>query len=508
MRLTSLFCDFLSFFIGVDGMLASYSVYTDGIIQQQMKNNASVVYALLLVIGDFVALACAFLAAYLLRFRLVDGAPIASISGKTFFYAILTTLPLWIVIHALMGLYTQGVYERRFSELGRVLVASVTGMLAVIGYDFFVGGDLFPGRLVPLYGLVLGFGFVVAFRTFARVIRRSLFRYGVGVSDVLLVGNTNTSAQLASDFRHTNVTGIRVLGVVGKRVDGVRYFASFSTACKQLTDKPIHGIIQTELYPDSDKNDEILAYAQNHHTSYRFVPGNADLFVGNISVDLFGNTPMIAVHQTALVGWGRIVKRLFDLLVSALLLVLCSPLMILTAIVIKLSDVREPVFFRQVRLTRHNREFRVFKFRSIRRGYNCSPEEGFTRMGRPDLLKQYRDNGDYLPNDPRFTRIGRFIRATSIDELPQLFNVLLGDLSLVGPRTLVPQELNTYERRHAILSVKAGITGLAQVSGRKDISFEERRTLDIYYVQNWSFWLDISILVRTLRVVVTGSGDK
>lgn len=473
-----------------------------------MKNNASVVYALFLVAGDFVALACAFLAAYLLRFRIFDGAPVASVSGRTFFYAILATLPLWIIIHALMGLYSQSVYERRFSELGRLLVASVTGILTVIGYDFFVDAKLFPGRLVPVYGLVLGFGFLVMFRTTARVIRQWLFRYGLGVSDILIIGDTDIAAQLVSDLRATNRTGIRVLGVVGKHSHGTRQFASFAAGVKQLADEPIHGIIQTELYPEQSKNDEILAYAQNHHISYRFVPGNADLFVGNISVDLFGNVPMIAVHQTALIGWGRIVKRLFDVVVAGVVLIALSPLMLLVAIVIKLSDVREPVFFRQIRLTRHNREFRVFKFRSIRRGYNCSPEEGFARMGRLDLLKQYRENGDYLPNDPRFTRIGRFIRATSIDELPQLFNVLNGDLSLVGPRTLVPQELNAYERKHAILSVKAGITGLAQVSGRKDISFEERRTLDIYYVQNWSFWLDISILIRTLRVVFTGSGDK
>jgi exopolysaccharide biosynthesis polyprenyl glycosylphosphotransferase len=473
-----------------------------------MKNNASVVYSLFLVIGDFIALACAFAAAYFLRFRLLDGVPTAGISGQTFFYAILTTLPLWIVIHALMGLYSQSVYERRFSELGRLLVASVTGMLTVIGYDFFAEGTLFPGRLVPLYGLGLGLSFLVLFRTLARVMRRWLFRYGIGVSDVLIVGDTDAAAQLIHDFRATNKTGIRVLGVVGRHGHSVRKFPNFAAALKQLSNSPIHGIIQTELYADQQRNDEILAYARDNHISYRFVPGNADLFVGNISVDLFGNVPMIAVHQTALIGWGRVAKRLFDVLIASLVLAVLSPLMLLVALLIKLSDPREPVFFRQIRLTRHNREFRVFKFRSIKHGYNCSPEEGFARMGRPDLLKQYRENGDYLPNDPRFTRIGRFIRATSIDELPQLFNVLFGDLSLVGPRTLVPQELNSYERKHSILSVKAGITGLAQVSGRKDISFEERRTLDIYYVQNWSFWLDISILIRTLRVVFTGSGDK
>lgn len=471
-----------------------------------MKNNASVVYGLLLVVGDFVALACAFLAAYLLRFRLLGDTP-AGVSGKTFFMAILATLPLWIIVHALMGLYSQSVYERRFSELGRILVSSVVGILAVIGYDFFTVGELFPGRLLPIYGLLVGFSFVVLFRTVARIIRRSLFRYGFGVSNILIIGDTPIAEQLANDLRHTDHSGIRVLGVVGRRVHGVALFEDFQAAITSLV-QPIHGIIQTELYRSTEQNDEILAHSRNHHISYRFVPGNSDQFVGNISVDLFGSVPMIAVHQTALIGWGRIVKRLFDLIVASLALVILSPLMIVVGLAIKLSDIKEPVFFRQTRLTRFNREFRVFKFRSIKRGLNTSPEEGFALLGRPDLLKQYRANGDFLPHDPRFTRIGRFIRASSIDELPQLFNVLNGDLSLVGPRTLVPQELNTYERKHAILSVKAGITGLAQVSGRKDISFEERRTLDIYYVQNWSFWLDISILIRTLRVIVTGSGDK
>jgi exopolysaccharide production protein ExoY len=129
-------------------------------------------------------------------------------------------------------------------------------------------------------------------------------------------------------------------------------------------------------------------------------------------------------------------------------------------------------------------------------------------MGKPELIKKYRDNGDFLTDDPRVSRIGRFLRRTSLDELPQLINVVKGDTSLVGPRSLVPQELSEYERRHTILSVKSGLTGLAQVSGRRDIGFDERRKLDMYYVQNWSFWMDLGILIKTLRVVITGSGAK
>ena len=129
-------------------------------------------------------------------------------------------------------------------------------------------------------------------------------------------------------------------------------------------------------------------------------------------------------------------------------------------------------------------------------------------IGRADLAKKYRDNGDFVEKDPRVTKIGRILRTSSIDELPQLFNVIKGDISLVGPRALVPQELDQYPSKHHILSVKSGMTGLAQVSGRLDISFEERRRLDLYYVQNWSFTLDLTILIRTIRAVLSGNGAK
>ena len=123
-------------------------------------------------------------------------------------------------------------------------------------------------------------------------------------------------------------------------------------------------------------------------------------------------------------------------------------------------------------------------------------------MGRPDLIKPYRDGGDKIPNDPRITPMGRFLRRTSLDELPQLINIVRGDISFVGPRALDPFELDKHPKKNLILAVKTGLTGLAQVSGLRDISFEERRKLDLYYVQHWSIWLDLTILVKTIRVVL------
>lgn len=177
--------------------------------------------------------------------------------------------------------------------------------------------------------------------------------------------------------------------------------------------------------------------------------------------------------------------------------------MLLTAIGIMLFNGPGGLFVPQVRLTRFNRKFKVFKFRTVHKKYNgLTPEQAFAKMGKPELIKEFRDNGDHLPNDPRFTSFGRFMRRASLDELPQLFNILKGDISLVGPRALIPEELDTYAKKHTILSVKSGLTGLAQVSGRKNISFDERRKLDLYYVQNWSFWFDLVILIKTLRVIV------
>jgi lipopolysaccharide/colanic/teichoic acid biosynthesis glycosyltransferase len=222
--------------------------------------------------------------------------------------------------------------------------------------------------------------------------------------------------------------------------------------------------------------------------------------------------PVIAVRQTPLFGWGRIVKRLFDLGMGSIFLLIAIPFMILIAIAIKLSDPKGPVFMRgkaQNRLTRFDQVFKVYKFRTHYAKFDGkSDEEVFEMVGKPELIKEYRANGDQLDNDFRVTPVGRFLRATSLDELPQFINVVKGDISLVGPRALVPQELAQYAKKHTILSVKSGLTGLAVVSGRRDIPYEERRKLDVYYVQNWSFWLDITILLKTVRIVLERTGAK
>lgn len=474
-----------------------------------MKNNASLVYAIFLILGDFLALAAAFTTAYILRVKLDDRPLIQQIPAETYLHAFLAVIPLWLAVHALIGLYHRNTYQNRFREFGKLIIGSFLGILVVIGYDFVSSEELFPARLVVVYVLVFGFCFLLLFRSLARLLRSILFTLGSGVTNVLLIGGENNARSgLIRELENTRHSGYKIVGIVGK-TNKFQEFSTFDQAINNLTNTQIHTIIQTDLYKDGIKNDEIMSYAQNHHITYRFIPGNSELFIGNIEVELFRGTPVVTVHQTALVGWGQVVKRAFDIISAGTALIVLSPLFLLVAIASKIQEPRGQILFRQVRLTQFDKPFKVYKFRTAITKFNgLSPEEAFTLMGRSELAKQYRASGDSMVDDPRFSSFGKFLRRTSLDELPQLFNVLVGDISLIGPRALVPDELKDYRYKHHILSVRSGLTGLAQVSGRRDISFDERRKLDAYYVQNWTFWLDIVILFKTIRAVLAGIGAK
>ncbi len=478
-----------------------------------MKNNASLVYNFCLILGDALAITLAFTLAYILRVSLDHQAVSASVSSESYITVLVSLLPFWILTFGLLGLYNSRIYDKRFSELGRLLLGVFIGILFVISYGYITNTAIFPARLVTIYSFSLAFLCVFLFRTLARGTRRWLFSYGIGINNILLVGDTKTTQRMIDALSQTQLTGYRILGVVG----GVKHalskdrhyhkYKNFSEAIQHLNNKQLHTIMQTELYANSETNDEILTYAQENHVAYRFVPGNSELFVGKIEVDLFHSVPIIAVHQTALIGWGRVVKRLTDLFLGTLFLIIASPFMVLVAIAVKFSG--GPVFFRQDRLSRYNSTVRIFKFRSIKERYNgLSPKEAFQKMGKPELLAQYLENNDSLPKDPRLTKVGRFIRRTSLDELPQLINVVRGDISLVGPRALIPVELDQSDQKNLILSVKSGLTGLAQISGVRDLSFEERRQLDLFYVQNWSFWNDLVILAKTFWVVLFHKGTR
>lgn len=470
-----------------------------------MKTNATIAYSFILAAVDFLSLVAAFIGGYILRGPL-SSVPVANPIGVNTFLGIFASLlPFWIIVFAMLGLYRADIFEKRFREFGRLLIGSFIGLMFVTFWAFVEDKPIFPSKLVPIYGFIIGFVLLVVLRNLVRLVRSMLFKYKIGLTKVLVIGKSGAMAEIVSSLASSRQSGYKVIGVIGAkaiaRKSGIPSFKNFKDFLSSNIEKP-DGIIQAELYSYESKNREILEYAQEHHINYRFLPGNSQLFVGRLEVELFDNSvPVIAVHQTPLFGWGRVVKRIFDVVVSGLALVVLSPIFLIIFVLYAFSG-GHPIYKRK-RLTRFGHNFTIYKFRSIRNDINgLDPEDAFIKMGRPELIKKFRSNGDFLENDPRISRLGRFLRATSLDELPQIINVFLGDISVVGPRALIEEELDQSQYKNRILSVKSGLTGLAVVSGRKDIPFDERRQIDLYYVQNWSFWLDIQIILKTFRVLL------
>lgn len=472
-----------------------------------MKRDFLLNHKALLLVTDVCVVILSFALAYYYRIHLDDRAYYFVPQIRNFIILVMTLLPIWLLVNMLSGLYDREIFLSRSKEYMRIALASIVSVMALISYEFFTGDDVFPVRIIAVYFVVINFVIMVGGREIVRGINWLLLHLGYGRRKVLIVGHTPRSVELAQFFMDNISYGYDIVGVVARPqyLPSKTSFRTFSTFKEAVGEAAPEIIIQTDLA----QAELIHDYAIEHHVAYSFVPQQNRLLSRMNSVEIVGGLPIIDVRITKLFGAGRVWKRLMDVVLGWTGLVIALPIMGVVALIMKLTRPKDSVFFSQTRVTRFDREFRIYKFRSQKAEYDgTTPEEAFRMMGRPELIAEYRRNGDQLDNDPRVTPIGKFLRATSLDELPQLINVIRGDISLVGPRALIPQEINQYKRKNTILSVKAGLTGLAQVMGRRDISFEERRRLDIYYVQNWSLRLDIQILFKTAISVLFRRGAK
>lgn len=476
-----------------------------------LKNNKF--YSLLILLADTLTLLFVFIAAYVVRTQF-DTRPLQNVVyANEYLLTALILVPCWIVIFALLGLYSSNIYNRRLIEWSRIAIASLLGVLLVVGWEYVSEAVVFPARLITVYALVGSFVLVITEREIIRAIRQMLYRYKIGVRRVLIIGSSEATGDIARSLADTVKSGYVVVAVAGPKKNlpsGLKtlHYSTVESALKDIKANKITSIIQTDLYDSSDRNNLILSAAQSNHIEYSFIPGESEFYSGKNTVDVFIGYPMITVYQTPLVGWGAIVKRIFDQVISTILIILLSPLFLVLFIIKKIAD-PGPAFYVSKRLSRFSQPINLIKFRSMSAKYGSrDAAEEFREMGREDLAIEYEKNRK-VENDPRITGFGNFLRATSLDELPQLFNVFKGELSLVGPRPILPQEMKMAKGRTALLhSVKSGVTGLWQVSGRSELSFDERIELELFYAQNWSFWLDIKILFKTVLVVLKKRGAK
>ena len=232
-----------------------------------------------------------------------------------------------------------------------------------------------------------------------------------------------------------------------------------------------------------------------------------------MTVSTIAGIPLIELRRTRLTGWSRIIKRAVDILLSSLFIIICLPVYLIISIIIFFETGR-PIIYKNERIGQYNRRFFTYKFRTMFQ--NVSTGSQFGKSGTDALILEQEliKNSSVktgpiykIQNDPRITKFGRFLRHWSLDELPQFWNVIRGEMSLVGPRPHQPREVNQYAEKHSILlAIKPGITGMAQISGRSNLSFEEEVQLDTFYVENWSLYLDFIILVKTPFMVIRGKG--
>jgi exopolysaccharide biosynthesis polyprenyl glycosylphosphotransferase len=474
---------------------------------KDMRRNPSFALKVVMLVADLLAIMSAFAMSYMWRVYL-DARPFyfaPDIWG--FVWTALMLLPLWILVLFVSGVYNESNYLYRGKIYARLFIAALIGAMCVISVAFLLEENIFPSRIVAAYTFGLTFLFLIIEREIIRLVRKTLLKLGKGVTTALVVGNDTTTPALLEQISSNRHFGYQIVAVVANdefvpsEFRDIK-FRSLTAALKNVTPDVI---IQT----DASDTDKVYGAAIDRHLGYLFAPTQEILLSKMSQLQIVGTQPIINVRATPLIGWARFIKRLQDIIFGGLLLILASPVILLLALISKLLAWSAPVFYSEKRLTRFGHKRRIYKFRTHKEAYNgLTPEQAFAKMGRPELAVAYRANGDKLDNDPRITKLGRFMRTASLDELPQLWNIVKGDISLVGPRALQPGELERYPNRHLILSAKSGLTGLAQVSGRRNISFEERRALDIYYIQNWSLGLDIQIILRTALMVLTRRGAK
>ncbi len=474
-----------------------------------MRNKVDRLFKIALVVGDGLALIASYATAYYIRVH-VDPRPYEFDSQLLIFTTTIAWLVpiLWIILAGL-GLYKKTIFlgKSRLPETWRLFLAAVLGVGALIVYGYFIGEDIFPVRVMAVMAVFLSLLFLVIERGLVRFIMTQIFKKNYGTQRVIIVGNHKNTDYLVNYIASQPGCGYKVSGIVAdeKYIPLDLRKKRYGTLREALKSKKADIIFQT----DEKNTEQVFREAIDRHMLYYFVPSETALSSHFGEMELIGNTPAVLVRLTPLTGGAALIKRLFDFVFSLFTIIVAAIPMGIVWLILKITDVHHSPIYSGERVTQYGRKFKCYKFRSMKPEWSgMSPEEAFRKMGKPDLIKEYHLEGDSIENDPRITRIGRFLRKTSIDELPQLFNVLKGDISLIGPRALPFNEINEYDDGSLILQVKSGLTGFAQVSGRRDISFEERRALDIYYVTNWSLMLDAQVFFKTIVMVLRRDGAR
>ncbi len=452
-----------------------------------------------------VAIALAWYIRYelLLTFPLGEGFYYAPYTAYLPFALILTVLA--VAIFRLEGLYFPARGKKFLDDLYTLVNGTTTATLLIMAITFFLR-PLVYSRAVYVYAAILIVVLLGAARVVERIGRSHLRARGIGVNRVLIVGAGEVGRALMRNMMAQPDLDYRVVGFVdddpARGSTDIGRFKALGPIHQlpcHLDDLEVDQVIVTLPWTAREKIIAIMELCQRMDVIAHIVPDLFQLSLSRVAVDDVGGVPLITVREPTIGSWNAVVKRLMDLVIAPTLAALLSPLLALIALLIRL-DSPGPVIFKQQRIGRCGRPFIAYKFRTMRVGAE-EEVETLAALNEADgpLFK--------IRADPRRTRLGAWLRKTSIDELPQLYNVVRGEMSLVGPRPPLLYEVERYQEWHKRrLDVSPGITGLWQVSGRSELPFDEMCMLDIYYIENWTPWLDFWIMLKTIPTVILARG--
>ena len=417
-----------------------------------------------------------------------------------------------LTVLSLATFWLSGVYRPRhgaswLDEMYRLL-NGVTTSIAVLVFVTFFARPLVYSRLLFFYAWVFELALLGTARLIRRVVEARLRARGLNVVHVLILGAGEVGRTVMRQIIARPDLGYRLVGYLdddvpesgnGHASSRPRLLGRLENVETVLEAERVDEAIITLPWAQRNRILGLVRACDQRGVEARVVPDLFQLSLSRVDVDDLGGIPLIGIKEATLSRSGRLAKRLLDLTVSGIGLILTFPLILMLALLIRL-DSPGTVIFRQTRVGMKGRPFEILKFRSMYDGAEREQEElkGLNEASGPLFKIRY---------DPRATRLGRFLRRTSLDELPQFINVLKGEMSLVGPRPALPHEVEKYQAwQLQRLEVAPGVTGLWQISGRSDLSFEEMCLLDIYYTENWSLGMDLSILLRTVPYVLFGRG--
>ena len=486
-------------------------------VSRKIKNANSIIprklqwvlYISVLLVSDAAMAFLAFWIAYYLRFELLVQYfdPGAIISFESYRLLIYSIPFLWLVIPAFNGLYDKDNLLGGTREYSKVFRSASEGFLFIV-----IVGFLEPTLIIARGWLLMTWGctflFVAAARFLLRRVVYALRKHGFFLTPAVIIGANQEGRWLAEQLLRWETSGLHLVGFVDNKTPETfplyHGLVSLGSADKlgEIIEQHNIGevILASSAYSSRDYLLDIFRrYGVTDKVNLRMSSGLYEILTTSLTVNEFAYVPLVYVNKVRLTGTDNIVKFILDYVFSLASLLILSPFLMLIAFLVKVTS-PGPILHRRLVMGLNGKHFHALKFRTM----VINGDEILDKN--PELKKELTRNHK-LKKDPRITRVGAFLRKYSLDELPQLFNVLKRDMSLVGPRMISPEEVSMYKQFDMnLLTVLPGITGLWQVSGRSDISYDERVRLDMYYVRNWSIWLDFQLLYQTFPAVLKGRG--